>query len=149
MLDLEKARARERVWNALNPEKRRHYAREWNRKNSEKRRAISRASRERHAVEVRARYRKWAKTNPDKRAASVAARNAAKLKRTPGWADLEKIKQVYAHARVMTEMLGEPWHVDHVLPLQGRFVSGLHVHNNLQILPGEENVRKGNRFIPT
>lgn len=48
----------------------------------------------------------------------------------------------------MSILMGEPWHVDHVIPLRGKKVSGLHVHTNLQLLPGVENVRKNNRFIP-
>lgn len=75
-------------------------------------------------------------------------RHADKLQRTPAWADMKKIRKVYEEARVMSLMMDEPWHVDHVIPLRGRKVSGLHVHNNLQILPGVENVRKGNRFEP-
>lgn len=80
------------------------------------------------------------------RRTSKAKRRAAELHRNVAWADHAKIKEIYAHARVMSEMLGEVWHVDHVIPLQGKLVSGLHVHNNLQILPGIENIRKGNRF---
>lgn len=82
-------------------------------------------------------------------AAIQGKRRAAQLRRTPAWANLRKIEQVYAEAAWMTVLMGEPWHVNHVIPLQGRLVSGLHVHNNLQILPGAENARKGNRSIPS
>jgi len=63
----------------------------------------------------------------------------AKLQRTPSWADLEKIKEVYANCP-------EGYHVDHIIPLQGEMVSGLHVETNLQYLTAEENLKKGNKF---
>lgn len=88
----------------------------------------------------------WRRANRPHRAAEENKRRAKKLQRTPAWADLKKIEKVYEEARFMTLLMGEPYHVDHVVPLRGRRVSGLHVHNNLQILPGIENVRKGNRF---
>jgi hypothetical protein len=76
----------------------------------------------------------------------VAKRRAAKLRRTPPWADMEAIKAVYEEARRLTRETGIDHHVDHEIPLQGELVSGLHVHNNLQILTGSENSRKKNRF---
>lgn len=73
-------------------------------------------------------------------------RRAAKLRRTPAWADLQAIRAIYAEARRLTTVTGIPHHVDHEIPLQGELVSGLHVHNNLQILTGSENSRKKNRY---
>jgi hypothetical protein len=76
----------------------------------------------------------------------AAKRRTAKLQRTPAWANMNAIKEFYAAAQRMTEAMGEPYHVDHVIPLQGRLVSGLHVHNNLQIIHGSENSKKRNHF---
>lgn len=75
-------------------------------------------------------------------------RRAEKLKRTPPWADMDAIKALYQQARATTMATGVEHHVDHVIPLQGRLVSGLHVHTNMQIIPGSENSRKRNRFEP-
>jgi hypothetical protein len=75
-------------------------------------------------------------------------RRASRLQRTPRWADLDAIRTVYAEARRITVETGVMHHVDHQIPLQGRKVSGLHVHNNLQILTGSENSKKRNRFEP-
>lgn len=83
---------------------------------------------------------------PHKTTAHVRKAQTARLKRYPVWADDTNIQAVYAQARTMTEMLGEPWHVDHVIPLQGKLVSGLHVHTNLRILQGTENLSKHNKF---
>jgi hypothetical protein len=73
-------------------------------------------------------------------------RRAAKLQRTPAWANADAIRAVYDQARAMTDSTGVEHHVDHVIPLRGKRVSGLHVANNLQVIPASENVRKHNRY---
>lgn len=66
-------------------------------------------------------------------------RDAAKLQRTPAWADMEAIRIFYANCPA-----GKV--VDHIVPLQGKRVSGLHVANNLQYLTQSENSSKKNKF---
>jgi hypothetical protein len=75
-----------------------------------------------------------------------AKRHAAKLNRTPQWADLMAIKEIYRIARSLTVSTGIKHHVDHVIPLQGKLVSGLHTEANLQILMWRENMIKNNKF---
>lgn len=78
-----------------------------------------------------------------------AKRHTAKLNRTPCWlteADFEKIERKYALARRKTETTGERWDVDHIIPLQGKFVSGLHVPANLRVIKHITNCRKRNHF---
>lgn len=70
-----------------------------------------------------------------------AQRRAAKIHATVGWADLSKIKQIYLDCP-------EGYHVDHIIPLQGELVCGLHVESNLQYLTPFENYSKGNKFNP-
>lgn len=77
-----------------------------------------------------------------------AKRRAERSNRTPPWADLGKIRELHREAQRLTRETGTPHHVDHVIPLQGETVSGLHVHTNMQILTGSENSRKRNRFDP-
>ena len=69
---------------------------------------------------------------------------AALIRATPIWVDKEKIKDVYRKCRWMTRQTGHKHHVDHYYPLQGKTVSGLHVHNNLNIIPADTNARKNN-----
>lgn len=138
----ETLRAQHRARYAANPEPHKQYAALWRKQNPEKVRAVYLNNPARHHEA----YRRWRLANLDKDAAAKAKRRSAKLQRTPLWVDLEKIKQVYAQAQAMTEMMGKPYHVDHVIPLRGKTVSGLHVHSNLQILPGAENMKKRNRF---
>ena len=91
---------------------------------------------------------KYQKANPDKCRAISAKRRAAKLQRTPAWVDFEAIKAVYAEAHRLEELDGIPRHVDHVIPLQGELVSGLHIASNLKILTAQENLSKSNKFVP-
>ncbi len=69
--------------------------------------------------------------------AVTANYRAAKLNRTPSWADLDKIKEIYDNCP-------EGHHVDHEVPLQGNNVCGLHVEYNLQYLTSKANLQKGN-----
>ncbi len=49
-------------------------------------------------------------------------------------------------AKVLEKLTGEKYHVDHVIPLQGKNVSGLHIPANLQILTATANMKKGNKY---
>lgn len=89
--------------------------------------------------------RDWREANLDKHSAKEARRRAAKLCATPPWADHERINAVYAEAAAL-RALGLDVHVDHIVPLQGATVTGLHVHTNLQILLASDNLSKGNRL---
>jgi hypothetical protein len=87
--------------------------------------------------------------NSDKRNSLESKRRAAKLNATPSWLTeqhLVQIEAIYSHARDCRLVTGEPYHVDHIVPLQGRNVCGLHVPWNLQVLPADVNVRKNNRY---
>ena len=74
---------------------------------------------------------------------------AAKLQRTPKWLtedDHWMIEQAYDIAVKRSEATNIMWHVDHIVPLQGRTVCGLHVPWNMQVITEVENKRKGNRL---
>lgn len=98
--------------------------------------------------------RRWRENHPDadknyhqenrhKRALSARVRSQRIRHATPAWADFKAMKAIYA------EGAAKGLHVDHVIPLNGKLVCGLHVENNLQLLSPEENSRKGAKFIPT
>ena len=81
--------------------------------------------------------------------AKAIAYQLNKKKRIPKWADKNHmllIKEVYELAALRTKQFGFSWHVDHIIPLNGKLVSGLHVIENLQVIPGIENIKKTNRF---
>jgi 5-methylcytosine-specific restriction endonuclease McrA len=70
-----------------------------------------------------------------------------KLKATPAWADHKAIAKIYQLACTLTESTGVRHVVDHIIPLQGRTVCGLHVASNLQVLPEKENLKKFNSWL--
>lgn len=130
-------------------------AKRWNASNKDRARANQRAHAKSETCranlqrpEVRARRNAvvsaWRAANPDRVNFHCAKRRAAKLQATPPWADLAKIAEVYRLA-AECKALGVECHVDHVVPLQGENVCGLHTHDNLQILLVKENLRKSNK----
>ena len=100
--------------------------------------------------EKRKEYAKtYALKNQAKRTNLERKRQASKLKRTPAWlTDFDKlhIECLYQVAAMRTKESGQAWHVDHVIPLQGKTVSGLHVPSNLRVIPATENLRKHNSY---
>ncbi len=78
----------------------------------------------------------------------AAKRNAAKLQRTPKWLNdghLFEIESVYNYCSALRK-IGLNYHVDHIVPLQGKNISGLHLPWNLQVLPAKINWAKGNKL---
>jgi hypothetical protein len=67
---------------------------------------------------------------------------------TPKWADYQSIAAFYDQAAFLTRSTGIPHEVDHVLPIAGKTVCGLHVHDNLRVVPRSENRRKCNKLEP-
>ena len=92
-------------------------------------------------------YRKWAKSEAARPIilAHMAKRRATVLQRTPKWLTKEHLAQivaVYAEAQRLTAETGVKHHVDHVIPLMGKTVCGLHVPWNLRAIPQSENLKK-------
>jgi hypothetical protein len=116
--------------------------------------AVAQRSKEyadRNRMEIKARAKVYRQKTKDAQAEYVRRRQAAKMQRTPKWLtedDVWMMREAYKLAKIRTDMFGFSWHVDHVLPLQGKTVSGLHVPTNLQVIPWIENVRKHNKVNP-
>jgi len=90
--------------------------------------------------------REWKKKNRGACNAAEARRRAQKIQATPAWADQAAIKSLYEEAKRLQDLLGIEFHIDHVLPLQGELVCGLHVETNLQVVPATLNMKKSNKF---
>jgi hypothetical protein len=93
-----------------------------------------------------ARALQWAKEHPDRNAAKTRRYQAARIRRMPEWAKGLDFDCIYAEARRLTEQTGVRHEVDHIVPLRGKNVSGLHLPWNLQVLPAVENRSKAARF---
>jgi hypothetical protein len=86
----------------------------------------------------------WRKKNPSRKNAIESVRRATCRRQTPSWADQDQIVMWYEVANVLSRG-GVKFHVDHVFPLRGKGVCGLHSQDNLQVLPWHLNLRKGNK----
>ena len=115
-----------RLYRLKNREKLIAYKKAWVEKNSEK---VSEDGKKRYEVkkdQIKAYVSLYKKLRPEVANANKAKRKAAKKLRTPKWLNdihYERINNEYRLASILTKLTGEPWHVDHVIPLQGKTVS--------------------------
>jgi hypothetical protein len=117
------------------------------RKDPKKNIAIVMRSRSRPEVKERyqATIKEWRKSNPGRLAAHVALAVAKRKLRHVSWADKGLIAEFYERAADISRVTGIEHEVDHIEPMLGKHVSGLHNEFNLQILTMDANLRKGNR----
>lgn len=145
----EKVRAAKLVYRSENSEKVAAYDAQYRSKNADKIRArkISKYDSETSCSRALA----WQAKNPEKVLAVKSSRRAKKQSASPLWLTKEhkaRIKLIYRQAKVLTKITGIEHHVDHIVPLKGKSVSGLHVPWNLRAIPASVNFRKKNR-VPT
>lgn len=103
---------------------------------------------EKNKDRIKERNKAWKKANRHKVTSHTRKRQAAKLNRTPPWLTEDQLKEIenfYWMARDLKAVSGQTYHVDHIVPLQGKNISGLHVPWNLQVLPSDINERKSNK----
>jgi hypothetical protein len=108
---------------------------DWSKRNPEKRAEINRRNR---------------KKKPETRYALNAIRRSRKIQACPKWVtkeDHERIKETYKKAISLSKTTGIKFEVDHIIPLQGEIVCGLHVPWNLQVIPKSENIKKSNKLV--
>lgn len=94
----------------------------------------------------RASAKKYRESNPGVSRAGCARYLARQKQAMPVWADPVEILAFYKLAQEMQKLTGIPHHVDHVVPLRGKIVSGLHCPANLQVLTAADNCSKSNKF---
>ena len=141
----EQVKAKGRAHRAIHRERLNAKTAEWRKNNPEKSYASTLAWRTANKERVKVTKASWRKRESAEVNAAQMRRYAAKLKRTPKWADKEKIRKVYELC-ARFRSLGCDFEVDHVIPLLGRNVCGLHVHNNLEIIEARQNRSKSNQL---
>jgi len=143
-----KCSANSKKYKAANKERVSKANKIYNEKNKEKQKEGRKIYYAKNKKKIAFRKKEWCKLNQGKRIASVAKRRAAKLSATPQWANFDMIKSYYEFSAFLTSTtFGNGYHVDHIIPLQGKTVCGLHVENNLQVLRAEDNLSKGHKLI--
>ena len=153
------------AWRIANPDKHKAAVKKWWENNKPTHNARVKKWQSSHPDKVREMQRDWAKANPDKvklKTAVYRAKNKSKVtawavtaqirrkQRVPKWLkkeDFLQIRAAYAMSKHLTEITGTVWEVDHVIPLQGAYVSGLHTPANLQVVPKDANRKKRNHFL--
>jgi hypothetical protein len=143
-------RAYGRTYRQNNPEKEKEHHKKYRKNNKEKVKERQKKYCQDNQEKVKEQQREYQQNNKGKVNASTAKRRAARLQATPKWVSKEQlleIKGFYIEAARRTEETGIKHHVDHILPIQGENVTGLHVPWNLQILTAEENRKKSNKII--
>lgn len=137
-------RARTNAWKKSNKARVVAYMTAWRSENRDLDRSITAAWRS-------ANGERMAEYSRGRRAQSLAStrrRQAAKIERTPLWADHEENQRRYDWAAMISDHTGVPHEVDHIIPLRGRSVCGLHWHGNLMVVTRAENRAKGHTRWP-
>lgn len=139
----QKRKAATDAWIERNLERTRKKQKEWALKNKEKVKQSSRKTYLKHKKERIKKVTDYAKKNPHKINARSAFYRALKIKATPKWLSKDQ-KEMLAK---FYENCPKGMQVDHIVPLRGKTVCGLHVPWNLQYLTKEENCKKSNKLI--
>jgi len=132
-----------------NSDKIKESTKEYRKANSDKIKESTKEYRKANSDKIKEYKKEYAKDNPDKRNALQAKRRSKKLQATPPWLTkehLSAIRDFYIESKTLEKATGIKHHVDHIVPLQGENVCGLHVPWNLQVLSASENLAKKNHY---
>lgn len=132
--------AKQKAYYAANREERLAYLKAWREQNP----GYASEWYEQNADRERQRAKDWKHQNPEHQRVLEVARRSA-MRRVAPWADRDLMADIYKYAKIM-RVAGIDCHVDHIVPLRGKNVCGLHTDANLTVLLAEDNLRKGARL---
>ncbi len=139
------------AWNAANGERKRLTDKRWREENRERKAALDRAWYDRNKDRKLAYDAVWAPVyraaHKPENAKRRAKRRAMQLAAMPAWVDQAALQAIYDQRAVIERETGIPHEVDHIVPLAGKTVCGLHVPWNLRVIPAAENRSKGHKLI--
>lgn len=142
----EECMAYAKEWAAAHPERTKEIKKGWRDRNNASVVQYARYRRELFPAAIKEAQDKYKAENPEIYSAAAAKRRAAVLNALPVWADLKVVDLFYEFAKLLSEATEEIYEVDHIVPLQGELVSGLHVENNLRVVPRTVNRKKSNKY---
>ena len=141
---LECTRKNTRLYRSKNRDKAVKYAKQWQANNPEKAKQHRQDYYQRNKDKVLSKAKTYSQNNLESirriTRVNTAKRRARIRLRIPAWANLPLIRDFYRNCP-------DGYEVDHIIPINGKNVSGLHVPENLQYLTPEQNRQKGNLFI--
>lgn len=130
---------------AKNPKKFLEESSNWRKRNKEKIQNLSRRYYKENKDKIQDYRKRYEKKAKHIIAAGKARYRAAKRNAVPGWLTEDhhkEIASIYKRREEVSTETGITHHVDHIVPLQGKNVCGLHVPWNLQVIPASENLKK-------
>ncbi|NBW38084.1 MAG: hypothetical protein EBR30_24290 [Cytophagia bacterium] len=150
MIDKAKKSEQDRKYREKNKEVLREKKRQYYLANREEIRAKGKLDYEKNKEAYKERAKKWKDSNTALHNSRCMERHVKKLNARPKWLsfiELAQIQEFYDIAKARSFQTGIVHHVDHIIPLQGKHVTGLHVPWNLQVLTASENCSKSNNVF--
>jgi hypothetical protein len=129
-----------------NTDKIKEMSQEYRRNNKEQKSKKSKETYIKNKEAIKKQVKKYKIDNKGKIRKHTAKRRAIKKQASVSWGNQKIISNIYEEAINLEQQTGIKHHVDHIIPLQGKTVCGLHVEKNLQILTAKENLAKHNKF---